>query len=132
MKIYAVKPSQQKWLEDPLNFVEIKNPFGSFQTSLKTDAWWVTPKLFVKKLDFLDTQKILFQDKTNMMKLCHLYVACLVQLLLKESVLTNCLIAANVIKGNPCRFKRILSELNPKIAQHSFFFTSNRGGSREI
>ena len=37
------------WLEDPLNFVEIKNPFGSFQSNLMADAWWVPPICFWKK-----------------------------------------------------------------------------------
>ena len=35
------KWSKRKWLEDPLNFVEIKNPFGSLQTNPQADAWWV-------------------------------------------------------------------------------------------
>ena len=33
----------KKWLEDSLNFAKIKNLFGSFQTNLKADAWWVPP-----------------------------------------------------------------------------------------
>ena len=33
----------------PLNFVEIKNPFGFLQTNLKADAWWVPPIRFSKK-----------------------------------------------------------------------------------
>ena len=28
-------------VEDPLKFVEIKNPFGSLQTNPQADAWWV-------------------------------------------------------------------------------------------
>ena len=40
--------SNFKWPEDPLNLVEIKNPFGSFQTNPKADAWWVPP-FFLKK-----------------------------------------------------------------------------------
>ena len=42
--------SNFKWPEDPLNLVEIKNPFGSFQTNPKADAWWVPPFFFLKKL----------------------------------------------------------------------------------
>ena len=38
--------SNFKWPEDPLNLVEIKNPFGSFQTNPKADAWWVPPFFF--------------------------------------------------------------------------------------
>ena len=42
--------SNFKWPEDPLNLVEIKNPFGSFQTNPKAYAWWVPPFFFWKKL----------------------------------------------------------------------------------
>ena len=41
--------STWKWLEDPLNFVEIKNPFGSLQSNLMADAWWVPPICFWKR-----------------------------------------------------------------------------------
>ena len=34
---------------DPLNFVEIKNPFGSHQTNPPADAWWVGLYLFLKE-----------------------------------------------------------------------------------
>ena len=40
--------------EDPLNFVGIKNSFGSLQTNSKADDWWVPPFLFLKKC-FLET-----------------------------------------------------------------------------
>ena len=43
VKIYNVKWSKLKRLEDPLNLVEIKNPFGFFQTNLMADDWWVPP-----------------------------------------------------------------------------------------
>ena len=39
----------------PLQFAEIKNPFGSFQFSPKADAWWVPLILLSKKLEFLNT-----------------------------------------------------------------------------
>ena len=39
-----------KWPEDPLNMVQIKNPFGSLQTNPKTDAWWVPTFFFCKKV----------------------------------------------------------------------------------
>ena len=47
--------SNFKWPEDPLNLVEIKNPFGSFQTNPKADAWWVPPIFFLKKLFLWNT-----------------------------------------------------------------------------
>ena len=44
--------SNFRWPEDPLNLVETKNPFGSFQTNPKADAWWVPPFFFLKKWFF--------------------------------------------------------------------------------
>ena len=44
--------SKQKWLEDPLNFVEIKN-FVFLQTNPQADAWWVGHNLLLKKKVFL-------------------------------------------------------------------------------
>ena len=41
--------SNFKWLEAALNFVDIKNPFGSVQTNPKGDAWWVPLFIFSKK-----------------------------------------------------------------------------------
>ena len=43
MKIYNEKWSETKWLEDPLNFVELKNLFGSLQIFLfvkKVFLWY--------------------------------------------------------------------------------------------
>ena len=34
------KWSGRNWIEDPLNFVEIGNNFGSFQTNIKAGAWY--------------------------------------------------------------------------------------------
>ena len=34
-------------------FVEIKNPFGSFQTNPKAHAWWVPPFFLLKKVVFV-------------------------------------------------------------------------------
>ena len=41
--------SKRKWLEAPLNFVEIKNPFGFFQTNPQANAWWVVLFILSKK-----------------------------------------------------------------------------------
>ena len=41
--------SNFKWLEAALNFVDIKNPFGSVQTNPQTDAWWVPLLILLKK-----------------------------------------------------------------------------------
>ena len=41
-----------KWPEDPLNLVEIKNPFGSFLYNPQADAWWVPPFFLMKILNF--------------------------------------------------------------------------------
>ena len=45
--------SNFRWPEDPLNLVEIKNHFGSFQTNPKADAWWVPPFFFFEKVVFV-------------------------------------------------------------------------------
>ena len=37
------KWSNFKRLEDPLNLVKIKNPFGSFECDPQAYAWWVPP-----------------------------------------------------------------------------------------
>ena len=39
-------------IDDPLNFVKIKNPCGLFQTNLKADAWRVRPICFWRKKVF--------------------------------------------------------------------------------
>ena len=44
--------SNFKWLEAALNLVEIKNPFGSVQTNLQADAWWVPLFILLKKCFF--------------------------------------------------------------------------------
>ena len=41
--------SKRNWPEAPLNFVEIKNPFESFQTNPLANAWWVVLFIFSKK-----------------------------------------------------------------------------------
>ena len=46
------KWSKRKWLEAPLNFVEIKNPLGSFQTNPQANAWWVVVLIFLKNTLF--------------------------------------------------------------------------------
>ena len=38
--------------EDPLNLVQIKNPFGSFQCDPQAYAWWVPPFFWMKILNF--------------------------------------------------------------------------------
>ena len=38
--------SNFKWPEDLLNFVKIKNGFGSLQTNPHSDDWWVSPCFF--------------------------------------------------------------------------------------
>ena len=37
--------------EDPLNLVQIKNPFGSFQCDPQAYAWWVPPFFLMKILN---------------------------------------------------------------------------------
>ena len=37
----------------PLNFVEIKNPFGSLKTNVKADAWWFRQLVLEKFADLL-------------------------------------------------------------------------------
>ena len=37
--------------EDPLNLVQIKNPFGSFQCNPQAYAWWVPPFFLMKILN---------------------------------------------------------------------------------
>ena len=49
MKILQCKWSKRKWLEAPLNFIEIKKSFGSFQTNPQANAWWVVLLIFLKK-----------------------------------------------------------------------------------
>ena len=44
-----ITPPNFKWPEDPLNMVQIKNPFGFLQTNPKADAWWVPPFFLLKK-----------------------------------------------------------------------------------
>ena len=46
------KNGQNGWLEDPLNFVEIKHPFGFLQTNPQVDAWRGGLILFLKKVFF--------------------------------------------------------------------------------
>ena len=48
MKIYNVKMVKTEMVEDPLNIVEIKNPFGFLQTNPQADAWRVGLILFLK------------------------------------------------------------------------------------
>ena len=50
LKIYNVKVVKLNWLEDPLIFFKIKNPFGYFQTNPNVDAWWISLISFVKNV----------------------------------------------------------------------------------
>ena len=49
MKIYNVKKVK---LKDPLNIVEIKNPFGFLLTNPQADALWVALIFILKKVFF--------------------------------------------------------------------------------
>ena len=46
--------SNFKWPEDPLNLVEIKNPYGSFHYNPPADAWWVEIFFLDQNLEFLN------------------------------------------------------------------------------
>ena len=46
--------SKRRWPKDPLNLVQIKNPFGFLQTKPQADAWWVALISFFKKFFFLE------------------------------------------------------------------------------
>ena len=65
MKIYNVKMVNTEMVRGPLNFVEIKNPFGIFQTNPKADAWQVRPIFRLKKRCFQEHPIILSPDLTH-------------------------------------------------------------------
>ena len=61
--------SLQKWSnfkrpEDPLNLVQIKNPFGSFQCNPQAYAWWVPP-FFLMKILNLETPYCTYDSENS-------------------------------------------------------------------
>ena len=48
--MYNLKMVKTEMARGPLNFAEIRNPFGFLQTYPQADAWWVGHNLFLKKV----------------------------------------------------------------------------------
>ena len=66
--------SKRKWLEAPLNFVEINNPLGSSQTNPQANAWWVVLFIFSKKCFFSETPSVYV---VSLFVIVSVYVLCL-------------------------------------------------------
>ena len=53
VKMVKTEVARGPLVEAPLNFVEIKNPLGPFQTNPQAKAWWVVLLILWKKVFFL-------------------------------------------------------------------------------